>query len=696
MNFEQMEPERYELREEPLYDFSFGRRGFFKALGGGIVVVSLIARANAQESGGGGRGRRMPQDVAAWLHIDQNGAVTVYTGKVEVGQNARTSLTQCAAEELGAPIGSIELVMGDTERVPYDMGTFGSLTTPQMVPQIRKAAAAARALLPASDWESIDFAAIAKQGTLIKAVVGGAAPKPTSEWKVMGTSVPKVHGRDIVTGKHQFTSDIQRPGMLHGRVLRPEKFDATLVSLDKSGAEAVAGATVVRDGNFVGVTAATPHAAAAALNALKAQWKAQPQTSSKTLFSDLRATAETDPRTHQTGSIEAGLNASAQKLEATYTVAYIAHAPLEPRAAVAEWNGDKLTVWTGTQRPFGVQGELAQAFRIPEDHVRVLMPDTGSGYGGKHTGDAAIEAARLAKAAGKPVKLVWTREEEFTWAYFRPAGVITVQGGIDANGRITAWEFHNYNSGASGINTNYDIANQKIAFHNSKYPLRQGSYRGLAATANHFAREVFMDELAAAAGAEPLEFRMRNLKDERFKAVLQAAADRFGWGKKKAENGTGYGIAGGFEKGGYVAACAEVRCEPGQPPRIVRVVESFECGAVINPRHLENQVAGSVVQGLGGALFEAIDFEDGKILNPRFSRYRVPRFRDTPNIEIVLVDRKDLTPAGAGETPIVTIAPAIANAIYAATGERLRSMPLMSARSARNAPSGAAVEYRRD
>ena len=688
-----LEPERYELREGPAYDFSFDRRGFFKTLGGGIVVVSLIARAEAQESGGGrARGRTMPQEIAAWLHIDQKGAVTVFTGKVEVGQNARTNLTQAVAEELGAPVSAIELVMGDTDRVPFDMGTFGSMTTPQMVPQLRKAAAAARAMLPAGAWESIDFAEIAKKGTLVKGVTGAAKPKLTSEWKVMGTSVPKVHGREFVTGKHQYPSDIKLPGMLYGRILRPEKFEATLASLDATAAEKIPGATVVHDGDFAGVAAPTPHAAAAALGALKAQWKSQPQTSSKTLFSDLKQTAQEDSRSaHETGSVEQGLAGAAHKLESTYTVAYIAHAPLEPRAAVAQWNGDKLTVWTGTQRPFGVQSELAQAFHIPEQNVRVLMPDTGSGYGGKHTGEAAVEAARLAKAAGKPVKLVWTREEEFTWAYFRPAGVIQVRSGVDASGRLSAWEFHNYNSGTSGINTLYDVANQKIAFHASKYPLRQGSYRGLAATANHFAREVHMDELATLAGIEPLEFRLRNLKDERFKAVLQAAADRFGWGKRKSQAGVGFGIAGGFEKGSYVAACAEVHCEAGKPPRVARVVESFECGAVVNPEHLKNQVEGSIVQGLGGALFEAIDFEDGKILNPRFSRYRVPRFRDTPQIDVVLVDRKDLPSAGAGETPIVTVAPAVANAIFSATAERLRSMPLIAKPGGRSSVTGAAV-----
>jgi nicotinate dehydrogenase subunit B len=380
------------------------------------------------------------------------------------------------------------------------------------------------------------------------------------------------------------------------------------------------------------------------------------------------------------GSIPDGLAAADKKLSETYTVAYIAHAPLEPRAAVAEWNGDKLTVWTGTQRPFGVRGELAEAFHISEDKVRVIVPDTGSGYGGKHSGECAIEVARLARAANKPVKLVWTRAEEFTWAYFRPAGVIDIKSGVKSDGTITAWEFHNYNSGSSGIQIKYDIPNTDIQFHQSNSPLRQGSYRGLAATANHFARESHIDELAQAVTMDPLEFRLKNIKDDRLRAVLQAATKAFGWGKTKAAKDRGFGLSCGFEKGGYVATCAEVAIDRSGKDstvvRIVRVVEAFECGAVVNPLHLKNQIEGAIVQSIGGALFESIQFQNGNILNPHFAQYRVPRFSDTPSIEVVLVDRKDLPSAGAGETPIVGLAPAVANAIFNATGIRIRSLPL--------------------
>ena len=344
---------------------------------------------------------------------------------------------------------------------------------------------------------------------------------------------------------------------------------------------------------------------------------------------------------------------------------------------MAEWEGDRLTVWTGTQRPFGVRSELATSFKIPEDRVRVIVPDTGSGYGGKHQGDAAHEAARLARVAGKPVKRNWTREEEMTWAYFRPGGVIDLGAKLNPDGTIAEWEFHNYNSGPSAIQTPYAVGSKKEQYHPSKSPLRQGSYRGLAATANHFARESYMDELAHSIGMDPLEFRLKNARDERLRAVIEAATSKFRWRERKKTAGRGFGMAGGFEKGSYVSTCAEISVDkPGGAVKVLRAVVAFECGAIVNPEHLRNQVEGAVAMGLGGAMFEQIDFADNKILTNRLSKYRVPRFADMPLIESVLLDRKDIVSAGAGETPIVGIAPAVGNAIFDATGQRVRSLPM--------------------
>jgi len=324
-----------------------------------------------------------------------------------------------------------------------------------------------------------------------------------------------------------------------------------------------------------------------------------------------------------------------------------------------------------------VKSDLMQAFGLPADKVRVIVPDTGAGYGGKHTVDTAVEAARLAKAAGKPVKVIWTREEEFTYAYFRPAGVIDVRAGVTKDGLVTAWDFHNYNSGQSAVRGLYDIPQQRAQFHNAAAPLKQGSYRALASTANTFAREAAMDELAHKVGMDPLAFRMLNLKDERLRAVFQAAAEKFGWGKIKPAENHGLGIAGGSEKGSFVASCAEVVRDPASGKiRVTRVVTAFECGTVLNPDLVTNQIEGAVIQGLGGALFEEIQFEGTKIHNASFSSYRVPRFADTPELETVLVNRPDLAPIGAGETPIIAVAPAIAQAAFQVTGIRAHSLPL--------------------
>lgn len=707
----EVQAESYELYEEPRYDFEIDRRTFFKVLGGGIVVLLVANATLAQESGQSGRrrgGGQRPAELGAWLHIGEDGTVSVFTGKAEVGQNIRTSLSQVVAEELRVPISSIRVIMGDTAKTPYDAGTFGSRTTPDMAVQLRRAGATAReALLDLAaesfqtgrtnlavadgkvsrrdSKESRTFGQLTKGQQLMKSVTEQAQTTPVAEWKIAGTSVPKVDGPEFVTGRHQYSTDIKRPGMVHGKVLRPVAFEATLSSIDTRAAEAMPNITVVRDGSFVGVTAPDSQLASRAIESIKAEWATKPQISNAQLFEDLKKNASTGGGDRggrsgggNKGSMEEGLASADQKFEQTYTIAYIAHVPLEPRAAVAEWEDGKLTVWTGTQRPFGVKADLAQAFGISQDLVRVIVPDTGSGYGGKHSGEAAVEAARLAKTAGKPVKLVWTREEEFTWAYFRPAGVIDIISGVRNDGTLTAWEFHNYNSGGSAIRTPYEVPNQKIEFHSSRSPLRQGSYRALASTANVFARESHMDELAHALKMDPLEFRLKNLKDERMRAVLERAAEAFGWGKVKADDGRGFGIACGTEKGSFIATCAEIVADTGtNEMKVVRALSAFECGAVLNPDHLKSQVEGAMVQGLGGALFEVIEFENGRIKNPRLSSYRVPRFSDAPKIEVVLVNRTDLPSAGAGETPIVGIAPAVGNAIFAATGQRRRSLPMV-------------------
>src|ERR1051326_7333762 len=477
---DQLEAERYELFEGPAYHFSFNRRQFLKAFSGGIALIvpmsNLVAHTLQQEQGESGRNRsneRVPDDIGAWIHIDESGTVSAFTGKVEIGQNIRTSLAQAVADELHVPMNEVRLVMADTDLTPFDLGTFGSMSTPRMAPQLRKAAAAARETLialAAEQWKvapadvrivnarfvnhdaskSLTLAEVAKGRKLVKTIPPDVAITPARDWTIAGTSVPKVDGRDFVSGKHQYTTDLKRDGMLYGRIVRPSALEAKLVTSDTKAAEAMPGVVVVHDGDFIGVTAPDLQTAIRAEKAIAVHWEAPGQPGNDELFDYLKknATAAGRGSGRPVGSIADGMAAADKKLSQTYTVAYIAHAPLEPRAALAEWNDGKLTVWTGTQRPFGVRSELAEVFHMPEEKIRVIVPEPVSGCGVKHTGEGAIEAARLVRASGKPVKLVWTREEEFNWAYFRPAGVIEASTGGKNDGAGTAGGVHTHTSRA--------------------------------------------------------------------------------------------------------------------------------------------------------------------------------------------------------------------------------------------------------
>ena len=695
-------------------DYSFDsnptptRRTVVQLLGAGLLILVTADDAPAQERrGGGGRGGPpAPRNVAARVHIAPDGAITVLTGKVEGGQGSRAEITQAAAEELRVSPDKVRLVMADTATVPDDGITAGSRTTPSTLPAVRQGCAAARNLLTAAaaeQWNvepaAVEFrdgkarhassnreftlADLAKNEEVTKAfaqvIPTDVTVTPVGDWTVMGKSFSRPNARDLVTGAHQYPSDITRPGMLYGKVLRAPSYGAKLTSLDAAAAKSMKGVTVVQDPQLVGVVAPTTFDAEQALEALNesATYEPAPHPASAQLYQHLKDRARgglpPNPAADQ-------LAAARKKLKQTYNVAYVQHAPMEPRAAVAEWIDGALTVWTATQNPFGVRGELQRAFQLPPEKVRVIVPDFGGGFGGKHSGECAVECARLAQAAGKPVKLRWTREEEFTWAYFRPAAVIEAEASLDDAGTITSWYFININSGGSSIESPYKVGAAKTQFVQSEPPLRHGSYRALAATANSFAREVFMDELAEAAGMDPLAFRLKHLENQRLRAVLESAAHHFDFPSryKNKQPNTGVGLACSIEKSSYVAACAEVAIDPAKGTISVRhVTQSYDCGKIVNPAGLKAQVEGSIIMGLGPALGEEMQFENGKILNASFRRYPVPRFADLPpKLDIHLIDRPDQPPVGGSETPIIAIAPAISNAAFHATGKRIRQMPI--------------------
>ncbi len=675
-------------------------RDYFDVLGGGLVVV-----LGPPPTGSGG----WSTVGGAWIHIGGDGAVTAFTGKVEVGQDTRTALGLLVADELSVPAGSVRLVMGDTDLCPYDAGTFGSRSMPDAAPALRIAAASAREQLKemaAELWGLSGAPVITRDGKIIEPlpsrggreityaqVVAGRrrlatgswdAPLiPARGWRAADHPSPNARARGIVTGTKRYVTDLTRPGALVGKVLRAPAFGARLTSADLTAAEAVPGVTTLRDGDFIGLAAPDAATAERALAAIRAEWEAPPGPSHQGLADWLRRHRSVGEGgiggyADSAGDVDAALAGAPVRVEATYTAPYIAHVPIETRAALAEWSGDRLTVWVGTQRPFPIRRALAEAIGIDEDQVRVVVPDTGTGFGGKHSPEVALEAALLARAAGRPVKVRWKSTEEFTSAYVRPAAVIDVRAGADCAGRIVAWDFTDINAGAFGMALPYDVPNWSIAYRPAESPLWQGSYRALAATVNHFAKESHIDELAHRLGADPLEFRLRHIADERLAAVLEEAARKLGWQPGAAVGtGTGMGLACGLEKEGRVATGAAAEVGIGGRLRILRIVTAFETGVAVHPDNLRNQVEGATVMGLGGALWEAIELDGGRIANGSLTRYRVPRFSDIPPIEVALIDRPDLPPTGGGEAPIITIAPALANAIYQATGTRLRSMPLV-------------------
>jgi isoquinoline 1-oxidoreductase len=697
------------------------RRAFLASLGGGVLVLCPgTPRADGAQGSQGPppadlilrrehAGAVGPKAIAAWVHVGLDAMVTVYTGKVEIGQNVRTSLAQVVAEELRVPFEHVRMIMGDTDLVPFDNGTFASQTTPIMGLQLRRAAVAARetlAAMAAEMWDvdpssltfqggrvrheasdrSISYRELTQGHEFVGEVPEGPELTPGASWVVAGHDVPKARAVDFVTGRHRYASDMKRPGLGHGKVLRPSRYGLTLKAADTARAEALPGVRVVREGPFVGVVADDEQTAAQALSAISRQWVdagTKPPGTHETVHDHLRAQARrpaNDAARPEVAAVREVLARADVTIRADYTAPYIAHVPLEPRAAVVEWDvNGRVTIWTGTQRPFAIRTDVARAFNMPEERVHVMVPDTGSGYGGKHSSEMEVECARLARAAGRPVRLAWTREEEFAWGYFRPAGVVEAAAGASRDGALSAWEFRNINSGTAGLDTPYRVAAKHVEFLPAPSPLRQGAYRALASTLNHFARESLMDEMAHALGLDPLAFRLRHIDEDRLKAALTTAADRFGWEKARTDKrpGHGVGLACGAEKGSRIATMAEVAIEPEtHRVRVVRVTQVFEPGAVVNPRQMANQVEGAVMMGLGGALFEAIQFGDGKLTNGRLARYRVPRFSDAPALDVCVLNRPDVLPAGGGEIPIVGIAPAVANAIFDATGRRLRSLPL--------------------
>ncbi len=688
--------------------WSLDRRNFLKLFTGGIIVFFSLDPYLE------GQGRGYPSDPNAYLKIGEDGRVTVYSGKVELGQGVVTSLAQMAADELGVTLESIDMVMGDTDLCPSDMGTFGSMSTRFFGPALRAAAAEARAVLldlgsqqlkvPAQELgvergvvfvkadanRQVTFAKLAAGQKIARLVDRKAVLKSVSEFQVMGKSFNRVDARAKVTGKAQYAGDIRLPDMLYARVVRPLAHGAKLLKVDTSAAEKIPGVILVKEDGLIAVLHPDPETAGKAVAAIKAEFDApKPAMDTDTIFDYLVQHAPAAREGEKKGDLAEGEKASASLFEHRYENGYGAHTPIETHAALAKIEGGKATVWAATQIPFPTRQEVATALGFPLENVRVITPFVGGGFGGKSSGSLhAAEAARLAKATGKPVQVAWTRAEEFFYDNFRPAAVVKIKSGIDGSGKLKLWDYSVYFAGSRSAEQFYDVPNNLMRTYGgwrgegaNVHPFGVGPWRAPGANINVFARESQIDIMAAKAKMDPLEFRLSNMSDKRMREVLRVAAEKFGWKPAPAPSGRGYGIACGIDAGTYVATIAEVRVDKTSGRvKVKRIVSAQEMGIVINPEGATIQMEGCITMGLGYALAEEVRFRGGEVLERNFDTYEVPRFSWLPEIETILVKNDELTPQGGGEPAIVPIGAVIANAIFDACGARVFRMPLTPAR----------------
>ncbi|MDH7570509.1 MAG: molybdopterin-dependent oxidoreductase, partial [Armatimonadota bacterium] len=482
-----------------------------------------------------------------------------------------------------------------------------------------------------------------------------------------------------VTGAAKYAGDIRLPGMLYASILRPPAHGARLRRADVSAAEKLPGVRVVQEGDLVACLAAQPDVAAKALSLVKGEWDPAPAgLNDENIYDHLIRTAG-EPRTAaQGGDLEAGARLAAQVFDETYYNAYVAHSPMEPHTAVCHIEGERVTVWAGTQRPFGCKDEVAQTLGIPPERVRVITPFVGGGFGGKSNNRQAIEAARLAKATGRPVMVAWTREEEMFYDTYRPAAVVKIRSGIDREGRIVLWDYLVYNAGDRGAPQFYTIPHHRTRSVSGQSPLATGAWRAPGNNSNTFAREQQIDLMAAKAGIDPVEFRLRNLApDAPARRVLEAVVQLFGYRPAKTPSGRGIGVAVGTDVGTWVAHIAEVEVDRATGKvRVKRVACAQDMGRCVNPVGALMQMEGCITMGLGYCLSEGIRFRDGQILTRNFDTYPIPRFSDLPKIETTLVGSIEDQPHGGGEPAIICMGAVIANAIHDAIGKRIYHLPM--------------------
>jgi nicotinate dehydrogenase subunit B len=720
---------------------SLSRRDFAKGFGI-VLAFSLIPEAMAQQarlpgSLGGNRA------LDAWIRINADGTATVFTGKVELGQGILTALAQIAAEELDLPLARVSMISGDTGRTPNEGMTAGSQSIENSGTALRFAAAEVRGILvelasarlamsadslsvadgviSAANGRKIGYGELAAALDLKRDATATVRPKPVGLQRIVGQSVPRLDIPGKVTGRAMYVQDMRLPGMVHGRVVRPPRYGSTLQSVDEAKARAIPGViAVVRDGSFLGVIAEREEQAVKAREALAgaAKWQLGPELPDPArIFAHLKSLPA---KVATIGVKQAPLLASAPKvLEATYTKPYMAHASIGPSAAVAEIKEGKITVWTHSQGVFPLRAEIAKALKVPPADVRCIHTEGSGCYGHNGADDVALDAALLARAMpGKPVRLQWMRDDEFAWEPYGAAMAMQAKASLDGEGRIVDWNYQLWSNShstrplstsganvlaawylaepgkmgpptsppqpAGGGDRNaiplYDFPNQKITHHFiQEMPIRVSALRTLGAYANVFASESFMDELALAAGADPVAFRLAHLKDPRGRAVIEKVAQIAGWkaGEKgDFARGRGIGFARYKNLACYCAVIADVEVDRASGRvRVTRAYAAIDAGLVINPDGLVAQIEGGIIQSASWTLHEEVKFDRSGILSRDWSSYPILTIPEAPKVEVALINQPGERALGAGEGSQGPAVAAIANAFAHATGRRIRDLP---------------------
>jgi len=682
------------------------RRGFMKRIGGGLVVAFSIGELPL--SGGILQDRDDAPGVNAYMRIGDDGRVKLYVGKVELGQGPITSLPMELADELDVNLEVVDIVMADTDLCPWDEGTYGSLSTRTFGEVLRPAAAKARAILlemaakelgesvenllvnegvvmtTSGSAKSISYAQLTKGKEILETEIGNVKVKDPSEFRIMGKPQFRADSFEKVTGMAKYAGDIQLPGLLQACILRPPSLGATLTRVNTSEAESMEGVQVVKDGDLVAVLHPSKHVAEQALATIKPKWKEEKlDLNHESLYDHIVKVSTEGRELDSKGDLSQGESEADQKFDITYKDPYIAHSPIENHTTTAVMEDGRLKVWSSCQTPYPTKAGIAEEVGMDPKDVQVLPIFVGGGFGGKIYQPQALEAARLVKLTGKPVQLVYSREEEFMYDRLRPAAVVKIKSGLNKEGRITHWDFAVHLGGGREAPHFYDIPHHRTRAlfaprGTDDHPFFTGAWRAPSVNTNTFARESQIDIMAAAAGVDPLEFRLRHLEDNpRMTNVLKQGAERFGWTPAKGPSGRGFGMAAGVDVGTDVVVFVEVEVDKSTGHvQVKRALSCQDMGVVVNPQGAILQAEGCMLMGLGYALREEILFEGRKMLTLNYDNYGITQFNMVPELESMLVDTKDEVPYGGGEPPIVCMGGVVANAIFDATGARVTRLPL--------------------